>query len=138
MSFKEYINNDIVYHGTSVEGARDIEENGIDMDKSTKGYFGTGFYVTPDKELARSNYASFSDDEGGVVLEFKIIKKGRVLDLRNEGDWIKWRDSGLDRLKGRDGFDKIAVKAGIDGLYDNSFGGYVIYNPGVLEYRGRV
>ena len=33
------------------------------------------------------------------------------------------------RLCGRDDFDRIMLSHGIDGLFDRSFGGVVIYDP---------
>jgi hypothetical protein len=99
-----------VYHGTDFESAKDIKKNGLNIDKCERGYFGKAFYVTTDKELAKSNYADFSDDEGGVVLEFEMNPKNKILDLRNSEDWDTFQKL---EYKGRNvqsymGFDEIS------------------------------
>ena len=44
-----------VYHGTILNFALNIEENGIDLTKSNEYLdFGRGFYVTPDKKMAEN------------------------------------------------------------------------------------
>lgn len=44
-----------VYHGTTLENAVEIYNNGIDLSKSnTYLDFGRGFYVTPDLEMAKN------------------------------------------------------------------------------------
>ena len=44
-----------VYHGTSLSNAINICNNGIDLSKSNKYLdFGRGFYVTPNKEMAKN------------------------------------------------------------------------------------
>lgn len=128
-----------VFHGTSVEAADDIVENGIDMDKSGGGYFGQGFYVAEEEGLARSNYADFSGDEdGGVVIKLEIKDGARILDMRNAVDADFWVTSGLaNAISSRD-FAARAVKAGVDGVYDRSFGGLAIYNPDAVECLGLV
>lgn len=137
-------NKNLVYHGTDKEAADDIIKNGIDMSKSQLGYFGRGFYTTPDLALAKSNYADFADDEeDGVVLGLEVSSDARLLDLRNEDDWITYRDSTyrgrkLTDLLGVSNFDEIMVSLGFDGLYDESFGGWVFYNPSVLKVTGAV
>lgn len=124
-----------LYHGTSQEGARDIMTNGIDMEKSEGGYFGKGFYTTPKPELAKSNYADFSgDEEGGVVLEVEIAPNANILDLRDAEDFETWKP--LSRLIHRPDCWKIFTQKGIDGLWDDSFDGVVIYNPNVIHVKG--
>jgi len=126
-----------VWHGTDAASARDILENGIDMSRSEKGYFGQGFHVADTPDLARSNYAEFSgDDAGGAVISGRIADDARILDLRNARDANIWSDSGLAGRVSEDGFARLARRAGIDGLYDRSVGGVVIYNPGALENLG--
>ena len=124
-----------LYHGTSKQGAQDIINNGIDISKSEGGYFGTGFYCATEFALAKSNYADFAYEEGlensGVVLEFKIIG-GNVLDLRDEDDFETWKPYG--KLISQKNLYQTLVQRGIDGLYDNSFEGVVIYNPDILEF----
>jgi hypothetical protein len=128
-----------VFHGASEDDAHDIEEIGVSMDKSSKGYFGEAFYVAEEEELARSNYAEFSDDEdGGAVLEFVIADEARILDLRNSTDAEKWQSSGLERRLGERGLAGEAVRKGIDGVYDRSVGGLAIYNPDVIRCLGMV
>ena len=124
----------LLYHGTSQEGAESIRKTGIDMRKSHKGYFGQGFYTAVDEDLAKSNYADFSgDEEGGAVLTFKLKPGFRVLDMRNDADYAFWTSSGLDKKISLDGFAEMAVKKGVDGLFDRSFEGVVIYNPKAVE-----
>ena len=124
-----------VYHGTSNSGAKDIEQNGVDITKSHGGYFGWGFYCAVDYELAKSNYAEFADendiDERGAVLEFEILPQANILDLRDDDDWNTWLPYAA-RISDRNLY-KTLVNAGIDGLFDNSFGGVIIYNPAVLK-----
>ena len=124
-----------IYHGTSNTGAADIEQNGVDITKSHGGYFGWGFYCAVDYELAKSNYAEFADendiDERGAVLEFEILPQANILDLRDEDDWQTWLPYAK-RISDRNLY-KTLVNAGIDGLFDNSFGGVIIYNPAVLK-----
>jgi hypothetical protein len=129
---------DFLYHGTGVADAEAIETEGISMDASGKGYFGQGFYLAVDPALAKSNYADFADEEeAGVVLQYGVKPEARLLDLRDSDDWDTWKASGLDQQIWKDGFAAMAVASGIDGLYDESFGGYVIYNPDVLGLIGR-
>ena len=124
-----------VYHGTSNSGAKDIEMNGVDISKSHGGYYGWGFYCAVDYELAKSNYAEFADendiDERGAVLEFEILPQANILDLRDDDDWNTWLPYAA-RISDRNLYKKL-VSVGIDGLYDNSFGGVIIYNPDVLK-----
>ena len=99
MTFKEYFFKEqteienfqyplTVYHGTDLSSAKDIKENGLNLSKCHKGYFGQAFYVTTDEQLAKSNYADFSgDDEGGTVLKFKMNPINKILDLRKTDDW---------------------------------------------------
>jgi len=130
--------NNIVYHGTAISSLNSIINGGIDMSKSAKGYFGVGFYTTPDLELAKENYANFSDD-AGVVLSFKVNGDARILDLANSKDWeiyksLSYRGVGVDGLLSRDDFDSIMRGFGIDGIKDESFGGTVFYNTNSLKF----
>ena len=110
-------------------------QDGIDNQKSSKGYYGRGFYCASDYELVRNNYADFGreDDEESAVLAIQINPKAKILDMRNEKDWEKWQRSKLDKELWRDDLDKVAVSYGIDGLFDRSFGGVVIYNPRMVK-----
>jgi hypothetical protein len=125
----------IMFHGTSKKGAESIYKHGIKQNKSNKGYFGRGFYMASDYDLAKSNYADFSEDEdGGAVITVKIKDNANILDLRDAIDSEKYMlVSKNGRLIGDDNFDKVMVTAGVDGLFDRSFGGVVIYNAKAIE-----
>ncbi len=128
-----------VFHGASLEDAEDIVERGISIRKSAGGYFGQAFYVAEDEALARSNYADFSDgDDPGAVVSFEIKEQARIIDMRNAVDARFWAESGLADKIGLKDFAKLAVDAGVDGVYDRSFGGLAIYNPQSVECRGLV
>lgn len=116
----------IVYHGTSKENAENIRKNGLRMSKCTPGYFGKGFYTTPDFGLALHNYA-FSN---GEVLIFEVSQNAKIIDMRTDDGLIKWNDFmvKIGHMINRYDFPQLAVKFGIDALYDNSFQGYVFYN----------
>lgn len=121
-----------VYHGTDSESARDIAWNGVDMEKCTAGYFGVGFYTALDESLARSNYADFHDGEG-VVLSFDIAPDARILDLRSDEDFALYQQlTGNGKYINQPRFLDMMRDAGIDGLYDNSFGGIVFFNRDAL------
>ena len=123
-----------VFHGSSVEAAQDIVENGVDMSCSGKGYFGEAFYVADERALAVSNYAEFSDGDGpGAVLAMTLREGARILDMRNSEDARVWDASGLGGRIGQRGFARLARQAGVDGVYDRSVGGLAIYNASVLE-----
>jgi len=129
----------VVYHGTDEKSARNIAEKGIRIEASSKGYFGMGFYTTPNAALAKSNYADFADDDdgAGVVLAFEVSPQARLLDLRRSKDWDKWAALSYEGRKAtdlmfRDDFHKVMQSLKIDGLYDESFEGWVFYNPKVL------
>lgn len=122
-----------VFHGTDEASAQDILDHGVNLDASQKGYLGQGFYVADEADLARSNYAEFSEEGVGAVLTMTISEGARVLDLRHTGDAKIWTETGLAAHVSRDGFARIARRAGVDGVYDRSVGGLAIYNPGVLE-----
>jgi hypothetical protein len=121
----------VVFHGGEEAGITDILTNGVDRLKSHKGYFGRGFYAASDPSLAENNYADFRDEgEVGDVLAFRVSPEARILDMRSESDWEIFRNASQDsRLIHRDDFDLIMLRNGIDGLFDRSFGGLVIYNP---------
>ncbi len=123
-----------LYHGTDLQSAIDIQKNGIDISKVHGGYFGYGFYTTPYIELAKSNYADFSDDEnGGVILEFELSKNSNILDTRDYNDFEIWKP--FSKKINDKNLYKDLIKTGIDGLYDESFEGVVIYNPEVLIFK---
>jgi len=124
-----------LYHGTGLSSARNILANGVDLNRCSPGYFGTGFYCARDEALARSNYADFCDEDGdeGVVLAIYLQRAARILDLRNETDFQRWREGHFENAIGRPDFPYVMRHHGIDGLYDNSFQGVVIYNPTVID-----
>ena len=123
-----------VFHGTSLKGAENIQKYGVKISKSFGGYFGWGFYTAIDYNLAKNNYAEFSDDnatdEKGVILEFKISPNANILDLRKEADFKTWLP--YSKAINQPNLYQVFVKHGIDGLYDNSFEGVVIYNLKIL------
>ena len=150
LNFKQYLESKeesdftfplTVYHGTDLGSADNIKENGLDLSKCDRGYFGKAFYVTTDKDLAEKNYADFSgDEEGGVVLEFKMNPINRVLDLRNSNDWdtygnLKYKGRNITDFMGIDEFPLIMKSLGIDGLYDRSNDAFAIYNIKTLELK---
>ncbi|MGY6271941.1 hypothetical protein ACXIUT_19795 [Achromobacter denitrificans] len=126
-----------LFHGTSLAFARDIEARGIDMSKVSAGYFGVGFYTAEEFDLAKRNYADFADEDGGAILEFSLAEHARILDLRTpEGfeEYQRVTDNGRLSLS-RPDYAAVMTRAGVDGLYDNSFEGVVIYNPSVLNLQ---
>ena len=128
-----------VWHGTSKKDAKQIITTGIKIEKSSGGYFGYGFYVADNPELAKSNYADWAEDEDsidkeGVVLEFKFTKNAHILDLRKSKDWDIWRDGKFENLMREPSMISMIVRRGVDGVYDNSFGGVCVYNPKVLNF----
>jgi hypothetical protein len=148
LSFKQFLESKeesdfsfplTVYHGTDLDSAKDIKENGLDLSKCDRGYFGKAFYVTTDEELARSNYADFTgDEEGGVVLEFEMNPIDRFLDLRKSDDWdtysnLKYKGRKITDFMGIDEFPIIMKSLGIDALYDRSNDAFAIYNIKTLE-----
>ena len=128
----EIENFDILYHGTDKDSAAQIRQNGLDISKSSGGYFGWGFYTTPDESLAKDNYADFSgeDAESGVVLKFKLNPEANILDLRKPEHFEIWKIYAP--IYSRPDFYKTIVNDGYDGLFDRSFDGVVIYNPKAL------
>lgn len=144
MEIRKYIKNELkkiikeeretfktLYHGTSLDSAINIKEEGIDISKGHGGYFGWGFYTTPDFELARMNYADFSgDEEGGVVLELEVSEDANILDLRDPDDFETWKPFSK-KIHDKNLYKELVDK-GIDGLWDDSFDGVVFYNPNVL------
>lgn len=124
-----------VYHGTSVKDAENIQKYGIKVDKSTGGYFGWGFYTAIEFDLAKDNYADFAEEKGssdkGAVLEFSISPEANILDLRKDEDFKTWQP--YSKAIYMPDLYMVLVKHGIDGLYDNSFEGVVIYNVKVLS-----
>lgn len=123
--------NEVVYHGTGREHAGSIG-GGIDIQKGC-GYFGYGFYVADDPNLAKRNYADFADDEP-VILKFRIAPTARIADMRVEDrtQEIFHRVVKQGRGIGDPSLPARMVAAGVDGVYDRSVGGLCIYNPKVL------
>ena len=147
MTFKEYFLKEqeeqfsfplSVFHGTDLESAKDIKQNGLNLSKCDRGYFGKAFYVTTDENLAKSNYADFSgDDEGGMVLKFEMNPVNRVLDLRNSDDWdfytnLKYKGREIRNFMGFDEFPSIMTSLGIDALYDRSNDAFAVYSVKIL------
>lgn len=128
-----------VFHGTDLESAKDIKQNGLDLSKCDRGYFGKAFYVTTDEQLAMSNYADFSgEEEGGIVLKFEMNPINKVLDLRDSDDWdfytnLKHDDRNITKFMGFDEFPSIMTSLGIDALYDRSNDAFAVYNLNTLN-----
>jgi hypothetical protein len=128
-----------VFHGTDLESANDIKQNGLNLSKCDRGYFGKAFYVTTDENLAKSNYADFSgDDVGGVVLKFEMNPVNKVLDLRNSDDWdiyisLTHKGRKITDFMGFDEFPSIMTSLGIDALYDRSNDAFAIYKINILK-----
>ena len=124
----------VLYHGTSHQGAEHIKKYGVRISKSDGGYFGWGFYTTPDLNLAKENYADFAEDDNdkGVILEFRLSPAANILDLDDAADFETWKPYSKSIYDPN--LYKLLIKNGIDGLHDNSFGGVVIYNPKVLTF----
>lgn len=122
----------VLYHGTDITSAQNIIKHGIKIDASTGGYFGKGFYTTPDLKLVKSNYADFAEDNQGVIMEFMLNPNANILDLRDEQDWDIWLKYA--RSVHNQDFYLTMIRNGIDGLWDNSFEGVVIYNPKALKF----
>ena len=129
----------VLYHGTDLESAQDIKQNGLDLSKCDRGYFGRAFYVTTDENLAKSNYADFSgDEEGGIVLKFEMNPINRILDLRKTEDWdyyknLKYKGRDLSGWMGFDELPNIMKSFGIDALYDRSNDAFAVYNLNILN-----
>jgi hypothetical protein len=130
-----------VFHGTDLESAKNIKQNGLNLSKCDRGYFGKAFYVTTDENLAKSNYADFSgDEEGGIVLKFEMNPNNKVLDLRNSDDWdfytnLKYKGREIRNFMGFDEFPSIMTSLGIDALYDRSNDAFAIYNVNILKIK---
>lgn len=128
-----------VFHGTDFKSAKDIKENGLNLSKCDRGYFGKAFYVTTDEELAKSNYANFSEDEdSGIVMKFKMNPINKVLDLRNSDDWdffknLKYKGRNISDFMGFDEFPVIMRSLGIDAIYDRSNDAFAVYNLKILN-----
>ncbi len=117
-----------LYHGTSLIFAKQILKEGVKIEKSSGGYFGWGFYTTPDKELAISNYANFSDDEG-AILEMEV--KDLFIDKLQADRWELWKKIS-PRVSEKD-FRFCAISNNFHAVYDNSFEGVVIYNAKIIK-----
>jgi hypothetical protein len=122
-----------VYHGTDVAAAAAVKRHGLRREASGGGYFGHGFYVTEDDEMARANYAG----REGVVLVIDLTPGSCVLDLANAADWDRW--IALTQ-GGRAIFDPsyLGILIGqhrIDGVKDKSMDGICVYNLKKLELR---
>jgi hypothetical protein len=131
----------MVFHGTNLESANNIKQNGLDLSKCDRGYFGKAFYVSTDEQLARSNYADFSgEEEGGVVLKFEMNPINKILDLRDSNDWdiyinLKYKGRKITDFMGFDEFPSIMTSLGIDALYDRSNDAFAVYNLDILKNK---
>jgi hypothetical protein len=126
----------MVFHGTDVESAKVIKQNGLDLSKCDRGYFGKAFYVTADEQLAISNYADFTgDEEGGIVLEFEMNPINRILDLRDSSDWDFYKQNNIEKYLGSDNIPNIMKRLGVDALYDRSNDAFAVYNLDILKIK---
>jgi predicted nucleotidyltransferase len=128
----------VLFHGASEEGARDLLREGVDNSRSGGGYFGPGFYMACNAALAKSNYADLSGEDGAVVA-VRIKPGANILDLRREEDAYRFNAAsrhGADVSK--PGFDRIMREHGIDGLFDRSMEGVVIFDPMAVKILGIV
>lgn len=123
-----------IFHGTELPYAKNIVDNGIDLTKCSKGYFGTGFYCATSHELAESNYANMADEP--AIVAMRLNKDANILDLRTESGFAFYQKHQIENVLGSDNLVEIMRKLKVDGLYDRSFGGMVIYNPKALEVVG--
>lgn len=123
------------YHGTDIKSATSIVKNGVKIAASGGGYFGVGFYVTPDKELARTNYAEFTGaTTKPALLELTLKSDAKIIDLRSSDHWLLWRDTIATGKAEHDPlFYKTAPSKGCDAVYDRSFGGLCIYNNKIIS-----
>ncbi len=124
----------IVYHGTDKASALSIRHDGIQESAFGGGYFGRAFYVTDIWDVARRAYADFSEDgSDGVVMTFHLFADDtRVLDLRREDDWERYKATKLDRRLGDENLPQLMRNAAIDAIYDRSVDGWAVYRPSIL------
>lgn len=123
-----------VFHNTSRAAAERIIAEGVKADLLTPGYFGTGFYVTPNAEYARSHYADSAEDEGAVIQCEIAAFPGMILDLRNPFDSETWLRADLDKSLGAEDFIRQAfARHRIAGIYDRSMEGLAIYDLSILR-----
>jgi hypothetical protein len=62
------------YHGTSQRSAEELESNGIDFRRTQsrdRGFFGDGFYVTANIDVAE-HHASTMGSDGGAIVKLEL------------------------------------------------------------------
>lgn len=109
------------FHGTDIESALDIYQNGINRDKCTPGYFGKGFYVSDDYVVSARNHAG---REGAVVVfrsDSPVIIDG--------GEMI----SRYGRILSSSDLDLIISRDGVSACKDSSMGGLCFYDYQALS-----
>ena len=144
------------YHGAPMESIDSIKEKGMDRLKSLGGYWGRGFYMSPDISVARDIYGEFQMEEGEAggfltaylkddanIVDFTILdgtdaRNDKLKQLYNS---LVNPPSGTPRKRGSHLSDKdhdlFMKRNGIDGIIDNSIGGLgglVVYNTDVLKF----
>lgn len=117
-----------VSHGTSQEHAKDIAENGIDMNKCNKGNAGKAFFTSTDFSYANS-YGVPGD---GSTLLFRVSPMATI--IRDTDP----RYGDLEPYMGLDDFPEICQENGVDGIFIPSMNLIGFYNPGALECLGVV
>tara|TARA_Y100001963_G_scaffold25507_1_gene34599 strand:- start:1662 stop:6035 length:4374 start_codon:yes stop_codon:yes gene_type:complete len=113
-----------VYHSTDKEGLNSIRKEGYKV--VGDGYYGDAVSVTPD--------LNYSKQFGGFITTAKVKDSANILNLNDPKDSDKW----MEITKGVSGPDyrKVAMRNGIDGIYDPGAGDLFVYNPSKLEYLG--
>lgn len=122
-----------LFHGGEQSDIDSIINDGLDIDKSSIGYFGKGFYCATDAQLAISNYANFADNPAAVALTLK--PGANILDLRKETDF-KVYQAHIEKVMHLEDLPERMRVLKIDGIYDRSFGGLVIYNARAVQVVG--
>lgn len=122
-----------VWHGTTKDKARELIES-KSIHKFSEGYFGYGFYTADDPILAKNHI-----DKDGVILEYRVNERMRILDLKDPRDWQIWKEGKFDTKNPN--LWKYLVKQGIDGIYEReriaelrSFEGICFFNPKALSF----
>lgn len=124
-----------VAHGTSVEKARSITMNGIDMSYAVKGSLGKAFYLTPDYKYALNNYAKELgrvDDKSAIVMMAQIDPSAKIV---IDGDGRKVTDDVLNNL-GRDDVVAYMLLKGVDGVFMPATNELAIFNTSVIKFLG--
>lgn len=118
--------NMILYHGTTIDCAINIVNNGIDFSKCNLSVdFGKGFYMTENKDLAKkwANRKSLlrKKDPAIVIIEFDEINS-RDITVKFNNDQ-RWGQFVINNRNGADYYSKISFQENNrDGKYDITYG----------------